>query len=230
MSSSELNLAEIIVHLLAGSSFVFVNSADAEQPEGDVTDIDRELTTLGVEQATATRTHLLKGDYHSVLFALTSTAQRVVDTLREAVWASFDLPELYFSPRNTPKDVEEAGALDEALNRLKSSSLATYQAEELVGKALKRWGRRAARALNRALSGYKANASNVVVGGHGILLNQLVIEIVTALDPDADVSVALETVLGDAECLELRVVEGRVQIRYLNAALLGHPVPPAPVA
>lgn len=218
MQSPSLSLVYIIAHLCANEDNALVLVRHGNTAKAPV-DEARQLTDKGIAQAAATREYLANN--HPVIMVVSSSAQRALTTVADARWsAPISLPALYVSPEGA----EEEAVVDEAFKRLLYVPLSTYFAEAAVEAALMQWAERAVLALEEAFREQNPGDGTVVIGGHAVLLNSLAIVIAKATDPDADVSVALEAALGEAECIEIRVVQGAVRMRHLDTKTLGHPV------
>ena len=201
---------------LDGGRLVLVRHGNATKA---AIDEDRQLSEKGVRQAAATRDYLASN--HSVELIVTSIAQRAVNTVTDPRWGTpVQLPELYLSPEGS----EEGRIIDGTFARLLYVPLTKYFAEPDVEDALMQWANRATISLEKIFAERELNGGTVIIGGHAVLLNALAIAIAKKLNVLSETSVALETALGEAECIEMELVEDDIlHLRHLSAADLGHP-------
>lgn len=192
------------------TSILFIRHGNTSKAENDA---ERRLTMKGRFQAERARDYINK--QHSVTLVVTSNVSRALETISDSRWPTpVGISELYLTPRTNPELIAEADVLDAAFNKLGYSPLKSYVDEPGVTDALCTWCERALEAIDRTVSEMRPASGTIVVGGHAVMSNALCAYLALASNHRADMSVVMDTNLGECDHLQLVVRDGQALITH----------------
>lgn len=198
------NYASLITFLVGGGSILFTRHCNTTQPttEGDRS---RRPTLKGKLQSDEMR-KWIKANCPPVSLVISSDTQRTMETVTDADW-----PKVITTPALYP-------SLDEILDRMYrhmgNAALNQYQTEETAAP-LGKWNREALLSINSIFQEHRPSGdTTALLCGHAIFLLSLLFALVRAIEPDANVNLLLNQVMGECCALRLRMRCNKLKITY----------------